>query len=203
MYKQLGLFARFFLVSFSFYLLLAACKPENDGYPNSPSGQIEASENLVLPASVSLPANEPLGNSRIATYYAKGVQKYKAQVKAADPAAFEWVFIGPDAKLYDVSNAKIGSHGAGPHWTLTPADSIFAQQFAPPRTAPSPDPNSIDWLLLMTKVGTTPTGVFAEVDYIQRIATEGGKAPATAPKSAKETVDVPYTAIYRFSKKNP
>lgn len=201
--KQLTLFARFALVLFSFYLMLAACKPENDGYPNSPAGQIEASENVVLPAPVTLPANEPAGNSRVATYYAKGVQKYKAQPKAADPSVFEWVFVAPDAKLYDATNKKVGSHGAGPHWTLSQLDSIFAQHFAPARTAPSPNPGSIDWLLLMTKVGTTPTGVFAEVDYIQRIATEGGKAPADAPKSAKETVDVPYTAIYRFSKKNP
>lgn len=203
MYKQLSLFARYVLVSFSFYLTLTACTPDNEVYPQSPAGQIAESENLVLPASVALPANEPAGNTRVATYYAKGVQKYRAQVKATDPSTFEWVFVGPDAKLYDASNAKVGTHGSGPHWTLTPADSIFAQHFAPARTAPSPDPNSIDWLLLMTKVGTTPTGVFADVDYIQRIATEGGKAPATAPMSVKETVDVPYTAIYRFSKKNP
>jgi hypothetical protein len=203
MYKQTALFARFVLVSFSFYFMLAACTPDNELYPQSPAGQIAESENLVIPASVELPANEPAGNTRVATYYAKGVQKYMARVKATDPTAFEWAFVGPDAKLYDVSNTKVGSHGVGPHWTLTPADSIFAQHFAPARTAPSPDPNSIDWLLLMTKTGTTPTGVFADVDYIQRIATEGGKAPAEAPTSIKETVDVPYSAIYRFSKKNP
>ena len=62
--------------------------------------------------------------------------------------------------------------------------------------------NSIPWLQLMPKAGKVPTGAFSNVNYIQRIATTGGKAPATAPASATETVDVPYTAVYRFAKKN-
>ncbi|HEX7844800.1 MAG TPA: DUF3455 domain-containing protein, partial [Chitinophagaceae bacterium] len=85
----------------------------------------------------------------------------------------------------------------------SPMDSIFAQQFSPARTAPSPDAGSIDWLLLKPKAGTTPTGIFADVDYIQRIATKGGKAPLTAPASINETVDVKYKTVYRFTKINP
>ena len=55
----------------------------------------------------------------------------------------------------------------------------------------------------MPKVGTTPTGIFADVDYIQRIATKGGKAPLTLPANIDETVDVKYKAVYRFTKINP
>jgi hypothetical protein len=40
------------------------------------------------------------------------------------------------------------------------------------------------------------------VDYVQRIATKGGKAPLTPPTAANETVDVKYKTVYRFSKKN-
>jgi hypothetical protein len=54
----------------------------------------------------------------------------------------------------------------------------------------------------MPKIGKAPTGIFADVSYIQRIATKGGKAPATAPVSASDTIDVHYTAVYRFTKKN-
>ena len=104
--------------------------------------------------------------------------------------------------LYDITNAEVGTHGAGPFWEISPADSIFAQQFTPARTAPSPDPESIDWLLLMPKVGTTPTGIFADVDYIQRIATKGGKAPLTPPTSLTQTVDVKYKTVYRFTRIN-
>lgn len=166
-----------------------------------PALEIVQSEDLVIPASVDLPAN-PQGNSRVATYYAVGVQKYKAQQVGIDPVTYQWVFVAPKADLYDITNKKIGTHSAGPVWQLTGNSAeIFAQHFTPARTAASP--GNIDWLLLMPKVGTTPTGIFADVDYIQRIATVGGRAPGIPPTSLAETVDVPYTAIYRFSKINP
>ena len=171
---------------------------------NSPAAHIIASENLSIPAIVSVPENLPNGNTRVATYYAVGVQKYKARIKAgSDPVSYEWVFVAPQADLYDITNAKVGTHGAGPFWATSPLDLIFGQQFSPARTAPSPDPESIDWLLLMPKIGTTPTGIFADVDYIQRIATKGGKAPLTPPTNINETIDVKYKTVYRFTKINP
>jgi hypothetical protein len=171
---------------------------------NSPAAHIIASENLIIPAIVSVPENLPNGNTRVATYYAVGVQKYKARIKAgSDPVSYEWVFVAPQADLYDITNAKVGTHGAGPFWSTSPIDLIFGQQFSPARTAPSPDPESIDWLLLMPKIGTTPTGIFADVDYIQRIATKGGKAPLTPPSDINETIDVKYKTVYRFTKINP
>ncbi len=182
---------------------VAASNPALETSGNSPAAHIAASENLTIPAAVSVPDNLPNGNARVATYYAVGVQKYKARVKSgSDPVAYEWVFVAPQADLYDNTNSKVGNHGAGPFWTISPADSIFAQQFVPARTAPSPDPGSIAWLLLMPKTGTTPTGIFAEVDYIQRIATKGGKAPLTPPTNINETADVKYKTVYRFTKIN-
>ena len=170
---------------------------------NSAAAHIAASENLTIPAPVAVPENLPNGNTRVATYYAVGVQKYRARIKAGtDPVSYEWVFVAPQADLYDNTNAKVGTHGAGPFWQISPADSVFAQHFSPARTAPSPDPESIDWLLLMPKVGTTVTGIFADVDYIQRIATKGGKAPLTPPTSLTQTVDVKYKTIYRFTRIN-
>jgi len=170
---------------------------------NSPAAHISASENLAIPASVNVPENLPNWTSRVATYYAVGVQKYKARKKSgSDPVVYEWVFVAPKADLYDIFNANVGTHGAGPFWQISPLDSIFGQQFTPAKTAPSEDPESIDWLLLMPKIGTTPTGIFADVDYIQRIATKGGKAPLTPPSDIDETIDVKYKAVYRFTKIN-
>jgi Protein of unknown function (DUF3455) len=171
---------------------------------NSPAAQIAASEKLDIPAEIELPANLPNGNTRVATFYAEGVQKYKAQVKTgSDPVAYEWIFVAPQADLYDATNAKVGTHSAGPTWQLSVLDSIYGQQYSPPKSAPSPDAGSIDWLLLKPKTGTTPTGIFANVAYIQRIATKGGKAPTTSPSNANETVDVKYKAVYRFTGINP
>jgi hypothetical protein len=84
---------------------------------------------------------------------------------------------------------------------IVAADNIFAQQFSPARTAAAKEEDSIDWLLLMPKNGTTPTGIFAGVDYIQRIATKGGKAPATPPGKATDVVEVKYKAVYRLLKR--
>ena len=185
-------------------LQIASAASSLEANGNSPAAHISASENLIIPAIVSVPENLPNGNTRVATYYAVGVQKYKARIKAgSDPVSYEWVFVAPQADLYDITNAKVGTHGAGPFWSTSPLDSIFGQQFSPARTAPSPDPESIDWLLLMPKIGTTPTGIFADVDYIQRIATKGGKAPLTPPSDINETIDVKYKTVYRLTKINP
>jgi hypothetical protein len=101
-----------------------------------------------------------------------------------------------------MTNAKIGSHGAGQFWQISPLDSIFAQQFSPAGTAPSGDPESIYWLLLMPKIGKTPTGIFLDVDCVQRIAAKGGKAPLTPLVDLSQTVDVKYKVVYRFTKIN-
>ncbi len=201
MKKLKNIYPTILLNAILFAAVLTGCKKDNDIDINSPAYQIRESEKLVIPAAVDLPSNLPDGNTRVATYYAEGVQKYKAQAKAGtNPVTYEWVFVAPQALLYDESNKITGTHGAGPFWQLSAQDSIFAQHFSPAKTAPSPD-GSIDWLLLMPKAGKTPTGIFQHVAYIQRIATTGGKAPAILPLSAAETADVKYTAIYRFSKK--
>lgn len=195
-----------FILAVTFLPVFFSCTKETKTWKDNSNwvfGQINASEHLPMPEPVALPANLPGGNIRVATYFADGVQKYKARPKASNPAEFEWVFVAPEAALYDVSNTTIGVHGAGPFWQISPDDYIFAEHFTPARTAPAPDAKSIDWLLLKPKTGTTPKGIFADVDYIQRIATKGGKAPATPPASITDTVNVRYQAVYRFSKIAP
>jgi hypothetical protein len=182
-------------------ILFSCKKSDKMSDPNSAASHIAESEKLIIPASVDLPANLPNGNERVATFYAVGVQKYKAQeVAGSSPVAYQWAFVAPQADLYDVSNKKVGTHSAGPTWQLSAVDSMFGQSFTPARTAPGEDATSIDWLLLMLKQGKTPTGIFANVSYVQRIATKGGKAPTTPPVSATDAIDVAYTAVYRFTK---
>jgi len=224
MYHQLKQFSKFSLITGMLSGMIISCKRDAvinigddaiamqsissadnslEAGGNSPAAHIAASENLVIPATVALPENLPNGNTKVATYYAVGVQKYKARIKAgSNPVEYEWVFVAPQADLYDITNSKVGTHGAGPFWEISPSDSIFAQHFSPARIAPSPDAESIDWLLLMPKNGTTPTGIFTEVDYIQRIATKGGKAPLAPPASITETAEVKYKTVYRFTRKN-
>lgn len=181
-------------------LLMTSCDQDKEDLVQTPASKIVASESLSIPAEITLPAN-PGGHTRISTLYADGVQKYVSKEKTGTPGVFEWSFVAPQANLFDQTNKKIGTHSAGPTWQLSVTDSIYAQAFSPAKTAPSPEAGNIPWLLLKTKEGKTPTGAFAGVEYIQRIATTGGIAPANAPTAAGQTVEVAYTAIYRFSKR--
>ena len=56
-----------------------SCNRDKNTDTNSPAFHIAESEKLVIPAAVDLPANLPSGNTRVATFYADGVQKYKAK----------------------------------------------------------------------------------------------------------------------------
>jgi hypothetical protein len=84
-----------------FSTALIACSRDKENDTNSPACHIEKSESLAIPASIDLPDNLPGGNTRIATFYAAGVQKYKAQPKAgSNPVTFEWIFEAPRADLF-------------------------------------------------------------------------------------------------------
>jgi hypothetical protein len=192
--------ARMILVSFLTTGFFYSCEKDKENL--SPAYKIAQSEKLDIPASIQFPDSLPNQTERIATYYAEGVQKYKAQLKAGT-SQYEWVFVAPEARLYDKTNKIVGTHGAGPFWQLSPADSVFGQAFVPAKSAPSPDAGSIDWLLLKARTDKTKTGIFTNVFYIQRIATTGGKAPLVAPVDGNATTEVGYTAIYRFTRRIP
>ncbi|QHW00129.1 DUF3455 domain-containing protein [Spirosoma endbachense] len=195
---------RFFGIGIFLAITMLSCTDHLDPSSPTPAQHIAASEQAIIPPEIELPTNNPHGNGRVATYFAQGVQKYKAREKAgSNPITYEWVFVAPEAELYDATNTKAGTHFVGPSWQLTGVNAlIVGQAYDPPKSA-SKDPNTIDWLLLKPKSGIAPTGIFQGVDYIQRIATTGGKAPTNPPTTATETVDVPYTAVYRFSRINP
>jgi hypothetical protein len=189
-------FASSFWVSAIMLSTVLSCNETNESDPDSPGYHISKSEHLAIPDAVALPTP----GTRIATYYATGVQIYNARLKAdSNPAEYEWVFASPSATLFNEKNEPVGTHFAGPSWQLEAGDRINAQHFTPAKTR-SMDSNSVDWLLLMPKDGSTATGIFEDVSYIQRIATTGGKAPTTPPSSASETIGVEYTAVYRFTK---
>jgi hypothetical protein len=201
-------FRKFILITAVSSVVIVSCSRDNANNidTSSPAFQLAASEKLSIPAAIDLPSNDPNGNTRAATFYAQGVQKYKAKLIAgSNPVQYEWAFVAPLAELFNVVNAKVGTHSAGPTWQLlgSTTDSIYGQAFTPAKAAASSDARSIDWLQLMPKTGKAPTGIFTNVSYIQRIGTNGGKAPLVAPVSATDTIDVPYTAVYRFTKKNP
>jgi Protein of unknown function (DUF3455) len=176
-----------------------SCDDKDEVDPASPAFAIQQSESITVPDEVKVPESAV----RVATYYAKGYQIYRAQqVAGSNPAQYEWFFVAPSADLYDNNNHLIGGHFTGPTWSLPESNSTINAQAFTPAKAKNMDAASIDWLLLMPKSGSTASGIFSDVDFIQRIVTVGGRAPSTPPTGLTGEIGVYYTAIYRFSK-NP
>ena len=106
-----------------------------------------------------------------------------------------WIFSRPDARLFDDSGNKVGSHFAGPTWEYSDGSRVTGKAIA----NATPDPQSIPWLLLEAK-GHEGNGLFSRVTSIQRIETKGGAAPAEGCDAAHKGQEsrAQYTAVYLF-----
>jgi len=145
----------------------------------------------LVPVQVELqPKEMPRFVERVS---ARGVQVYECR-NAGSGAAPGWVFVAPEAVLYDARGDEVGKHDAGPHWAAADGSRIVGQVQA--RTE-APVGGAIPWLLLQARsVGTE--GRFADVTSVQRVNTLGGSAPARGCDTASvgATARVPYTADY-------
>jgi hypothetical protein len=123
--------------------------------------------------------------------YATGVQVYRWNGSA-------WIFVEPIASLFADSNYRglVATHYAGPTWESKSGSKVVATK----DKGCSPDSNAIDWLLL-SKVSTEGPGIFSSVTYVQRLNTNGGKAPSTPGTTVGDKAKVPYTAEYYFYRK--
>ena len=129
---------------------------------------------------------------------ATGVQSYRCQ--SVSDGGTAWTFVGPQASLRDCSGTVLAQHFASdagaalPEWQSPDRTSIVAHKvaaFAPDGGAPS-----VPWLLLRA-VAHDGSGPLSRVEYVQRLETDGGIAPAGSCQ-AGATSDVPYTADYYF-----
>lgn len=106
---------------------------------------------------------------------ARGVQIYECRMTQDDPQAMVWVYVAPEADLFDAQGMLVGVHDAGPQWENTDGSKLIGSGVKARADAPRAD--AIPWLLLATK-SVGPDGAFAKVTSIQRINTVGGVAPA-------------------------
>jgi hypothetical protein len=142
-----------------------------------------------VPQKLQPPANEQL----LQQVHAKGDQVYTCK---ADGTNFAWTLKAPDAQLFDKSDKPFGKHFAGPSWEANDGSRITGKAVA---NEPSPDPDSIPWLLV-TVVSHTGDGVLARVTSLQRLNTKGGKAPASGCDATHvgQEIRVAYSADYAF-----
>jgi hypothetical protein len=142
-----------------------------------------------VPAELQPPANE----QEILRVHAQGDQIYTCSPNGAE---FAWTLKAPDAQLYDKDGKPFGRHFAGPSWKADDGSQVTGKAAA---NAPSPDANSIAWLLVKV-MSRSGDGVMAQVTSVQRINTKGGKAPASGcdRNHAGQDLRVPYSADYVF-----
>ncbi len=144
-----------------------------------------------IPAEIKAPAGQKL----VLKAHATGFQIYTCKAHADGPS--QWDLKGPDAELHNAKGAVIGHHSLGPTWKYKDGSEVTGKASA---HVDSPDANSVAWLLLAA-TGHNGSGLFANVTNIQRINTQGGKAPAasecTAAKDGTES-KIAYSADYYF-----
>lgn len=135
----------------------------------------------------------PAGEQLFLQVHAKGDQIYTCK---ADGMQYAWTLKAPDATLFDKDGKAFGKHFAGPAWEANDGSRVTGKAVA---NAPSPDPDSIPWLLVNI-VSHEGNGVLSRATSIQRLNTKGGKAPASGCDAAhvSQELRVPYTADYLF-----
>jgi hypothetical protein len=149
-------------------------------------------------SAVDVPAELRVAPPAVLTLqaHAKGVQIYQCSAAKDDAARFDWQLKSPEADLFDQAGVKIGRHYAGPTWEARDGSKVTGTLIA---RAGAPDPSAIAWLLLSAK-SASASGVFSGVQFIQRLHTAGGNAPAGGcnQAAAGQEVRVAYSADYRF-----
>jgi hypothetical protein len=131
----------------------------------------------------------------LAHFHAVGAQVYSC-AKAAGTTDYAWTLQKPDATLFDQKGEAVGTHGAGPTWTLKDGSSVVAKKIA---QADAPAADAVPWLLLRADK-TSDRGLLSKVSYVHRVDTKKGKPPATKCDAglANKEARSDYSAEYYF-----
>ena len=132
---------------------------------------------------------------------ASGVQIYHCTAAKDDASRFEWTLKAPEATLVDDVGNTVAKHYGGPSWEAIDGSKVVGTVQARDN---GPDASAIPWLLLAAK-STGGSGVLASVQYVQRLYTVAGKAPADGcdAEHAGAELRVPYKAAYYFYSPRP
>jgi hypothetical protein len=166
--------------------LLAACAST----PMTPMSK--PYDQAMLPAAVQVPAGNKVAMETVGV----GEITYECRVKADAPGGHEWFFVGPDAKLMDRSGKVVGRYFGPPAtWENSDGSKVTATQVA---VAPAMA-GSIP-LQLVKANPAMGNGAMNGTTFIQRVATQGGVAPAMPCGAANVGTKqiVKYQADYIF-----
>ncbi len=154
------------LLSLAPIALLTACAGMS-----SPA-MMKSYDQSALPDAVKVPAGHRVAVETVGV----GEITYECRAKANAADAFEWTFVGPKADLNSRGGAKIGTYYGPPAtWASGDGSAITGAQLA---TAPGGSGNIP--MQLVKANPATGAGAMNGVTYVQRVATRGGVAPASA-----------------------
>ena len=146
-----------------------------------------------VPPAIQVPSTAVLTSE----LHGSGVQIYECRSGAQGAAQFAWSLQAPAADLADRRSGKdVGRHYEGPTWEANDGSKVVGELVA---RDPGPVPSAIPWLLLRAK-SAVGKGIFAKVQFIQRLDTVGGQPPQTGCDSAHagQRTRVAYSAEYYF-----
>jgi hypothetical protein len=148
----------------------------------------------ALPGAVQVPAGHKVAMETVGA----GDITYECKARKDAAGQFEWTFVGPDAVLSDRGGMAVGKYFGPPAtWQSNDGSKVTATQVA---VAPAGAGNIPSQLVKANPA--MGSGAMSGVTYIQRVATNGGVAPAAAcaeaNAGARQTVK--YQADYIFWK---
>jgi Protein of unknown function (DUF3455) len=146
-------------------------------------------------SQADLPAAVKVADGNVVSMETVGVGQITYECRAKkDNTGFEWVFVGPDAKLMDRAGKQVGRYYGPPAtWELPDGSKFTGAQVAVSPASPGNIP-----LQLVKANPATGSGALVGTTFVQRVATKGGVAPSTtcdmAATGKKEIVN--YQADY-------
>ena len=158
----------------------------------STSMMMKPYDQAMLPAAVQVPAGNKVAMETVGV----GEITYECRAKAGMAGQHEWVFVGPDAKLMDRGGKQVGRYYGPPAtWENMDGSKVTATQLAVAPAAAGSIP-----LQLVKANPAMGSGMMTGTTYIQRVATQGGTAPAMACTEAQvgSKQVVKYQADYIF-----
>jgi hypothetical protein len=172
--------------------LIASCCATLAACASAPMSR--AYDQAMLPAAVQVPTGHRVAMETVGA----GDITYECRVKAGASGEHEWFFVGPDARLMDRGGKQVGRYYGPPAtWENMDGSKVTATQVAVSPAAAGSIP-----MQLVKANPATGSGAMTGVTYIQRVATQGGVAPAmacgAANLGAKQVVK--YQADYIFYK---
>jgi Protein of unknown function (DUF3455) len=158
--------------------------------------QVAPSGGLVRPLMPDRSLEPPANFAPVLYAYAQGVQRYVCKPADQPAGSFAWTLKEPQAKLFDAADHEIGTHSAGPTWQLRDGSKVIKKRVV--GTFRALELDGVPWLLV--EVEPSGSGMLSQVQFVQRIDTVGGAAPAAGCDAghAGTEHDVDYRATYIF-----